>query len=313
MEKDNQSIFRFSHFAMGTTFEIMISGKDEIYSRQVSQAIFGEIDRIENLFSRFNSCSEIGQINHLKPGQSLKVGVETFECLEAAAQIHSQTHGAFDVNIGSLVKNHPDAGGHTKKPNPGQIQLRSDLSKSTGEFIVQIQEEQSEHASGGVDLDLGAIGKGYALDKTVDILSDWSINRALIHGGTSTALAVGTPPNGHPNKEGWPVGITGDWNFPHAPKEYLLMDRALSGSGTEVKGEHIFDPRTGRPAKGHRAAWVSHPSAAIADALSTAFMVMRTEEVKNYCDSHPEVWALIIVDSKSYKIFDNIKGEAHSS
>ncbi len=313
MEKDNQSICRFSHFAMGTTFEIMIDGKDEIYGRQVSQAIFSEIDRIESLFSRFNSCSEIGQINHLKPGQSLKVGVETFECLKAASQIHSQTHGAFDVNIGSLVKSHQDAGGHTKKQNPGQIQLRSNSSKSNGGFIVQIQKEQSEQTSAGVDLDLGAIGKGYALDKTVDILSDWSINPALIHGGTSTALAVGIPPNDHPNKEGWPVGIAGDWNFPHAPKEYLLMDRALSGSGTEVKGEHIFDPRTGLPAKGHKAAWVSHPSAAVADALSTAFMVMETEEVKKYCDSHPEVWALIIVNSKSYKIFNNEQGEAHGS
>lgn len=305
MEKDNQSICRFAHFAMGTTFEIMIAGSDKTYCRQVSQAVFSEIDRIESLFSRFNPCSEISQINRLKPGQSLRVGVETFECLEAATQIHSQTHGAFDVNTGSFVTCWQEAHRKSKKLSSARIQLSTESTKSTGGFSVRLREDQGEHTADGVDLDLGGIGKGYALDKTVDILSDWSIDRALLHGGTSSALALGAAPDGYSNKKGWPVGIGGDWDCPHAPKEFLLRNRALSGSGTEVKGEHIFDPRTGLPAKGHLAAWVSHPSAAIADALSTAFMVMSTEEVKAYCDTHPEVWALVILDSKSYKIFNN--------
>jgi len=306
MGKNNPPVCRFAHFAMGTTFEIVIAGKDEKYGRQASQAVFQEIDRIENLFSHFNPCSEIGQINSLKPGQSLKVGVETFDCLKTAAQIHSQTHGAFNVNIESLVKYRQELTTKSKKMNPGRIELLSYSSKSTGGFIVRIHEErQGEVVSNGVDLDLGGIGKGYALDKTIDILSDWSIDQALIHGGTSTALAVGSPPDGHSDKIGWPVGIAGDWDCPRTPKEFLLKDRALSGSGTEVKGEHIFDPKTGKPAKGYIAAWVSHPSAAIADALSTAFMVMGTEEVKAYCGSNPEVWALVIVDSKSFKLFNN--------
>ena len=305
MGKDNQSICRFAHFAMGTTFEILIAGRDETYSRQASQAVFDEIDRIKSLFSRFNPCSEIGQINRLKPGQSLRVGVETFECLKTVAQIHSQTNGAFGINIGSLVKCRREATSKSEKLSSGRMQLKIDSSKSTGGFMVRIQDGRGEHDANGVDLDLGGIGKGYALDKTVDILSDWSIDQALIHGGTSTALAVGTAPDGYSNKKGWPVGIAGDWDCPHAPKEFLLRNRALSGSGTEVKGEHIFNPRTGRPAKGHMAAWVSHHSAAIADALSTAFMVMSTEEVKTYCDSNPEVWALVIVDSKSFKIFNS--------
>jgi len=306
MGKNNLPICRFAHFAMGTNFEIVIAGKDEKYGRQASQAVFQEIDRIENLFSRFNPCSEIGQINSLEPGQSLKVGVETFDCLKTAAQIHSQTHGAFDVNIGSLVKYRQELTPKSKKMSPGRIELLSFSSISTGGFIVRIQEEkQGDTVSNGVDLDLGGIGKGYALDKTIDILSDWSIDQALIHGGTSTALAVGAPPDGHSDKNGWPVGIAGNWNCPRAPKEFLLRNRALSGSGTEVKGEHILDPKTGKPAKGHIATWVSHPFADIADALSTAFMVMNTEEVKAYCDSNPEVWALVFMDSKSFKLFNN--------
>jgi thiamine biosynthesis lipoprotein len=78
----------------------------------------------------------------------------------------------------------------------------------------------------------------------------------------------------------------------------------LSGSGTAVKGEHIIDPRTGRPARGHRAAWASHPSAAAADALSTAFMVMTTAGVAALCGRHPEVWALVINARKKCRIFN---------
>jgi thiamine biosynthesis lipoprotein len=88
------------------------------------------------------------------------------------------------------------------------------------------------------------------------------------------------------------------------PKKFFLKNRALSGSGTEVKGEHVFDPRKNKPAGGHLGAWVSHTSAAVADALSTAFMVMNTEEVQHYCEGHPDVWALVVIDPKTCKVFN---------
>ena len=305
MKKYKQSISRSAHFAMGTTFEIVIAGKEKTYALQASQEIFNEIDRIENLFSRFNPCSDIGQINRLKPGQSLRIGIETYECLKTASQIHSLTSGAFDVNIGSLTKPGKLANPKFEKMSQGRKQLQLDFSKSTGGFAVRIPEEQqSEHDVCGINLDLGGIGKGYALDKSINILSDWGINNALIHGGTSTALAVGTAPDGNSNKKGWPVGISGDWKCHRVPKKFYLSNRALSSSGTEVKGEHIINPKTGSAAKENMAAWVSHPSATVADSLSTAFMVMSTEEIKAFCDNNPEVWALVIIDSNSYKIFN---------
>ena len=304
-KKDNQSVFRFAHFAMGTTFEVVTSGEEKTYASQASQEVFNKIDRIESLFSCFNPCSDIGQINRLKPGQSLRVGVETYECLKTASQIHSLTSGAFDVNIGSLAKPGKIANPKLEKMNPGRRQLQLDSSKSIGGFIVRIPEEQqSEYDVYGINLDLGGIGKGYALDKSINILSDWSINNALIHGGTSTALAVGTALDGNSNKKGWPVGISGDWECHRVPKKFYLRNRALSSSGTEVKGEHIINPKTGAAAKENLAAWVSHPSATVADALSTAFMVMSTEEIKAFCDNNPEIWALIIIDSNSYKTFN---------
>ncbi|MCK4430797.1 MAG: FAD:protein FMN transferase, partial [Candidatus Aminicenantes bacterium] len=129
MEKKNQPTYCFGHFAMGTTFEIVIAGKDKTYAGQVSRAIFDEIDRIEGLFSRFNSCSDIGQINNLEPGQSLKVGVEVFECLETAAQIHQETNGAFDINIGSLLKYRWNTVRRSRKMSSETKQLPVDLSR----------------------------------------------------------------------------------------------------------------------------------------------------------------------------------------
>lgn len=302
-EPQGQSVFRFAHQAMGTTFELLISGKDETYGGQVSQAVFNEIDRIENLFSRFNPGSDIGQINNLKPGQSLLVGIETYECLQTAASIQYQTRGAFDVSIGSLVKYKEDDVAEFQKLNTDIMEL-IDLSRTSRGYRIKIRQKEAEAQERRLQLDLGGIGKGYALDKTLEILSDWDIDNALIHGGTSSALALGLPPESPSGKTGWPVGIGGTWECAQSPKEFFLKDRALSGSGTEVKGKHIINPKTGRPAKGHLAAWVSHPSAAVSDALSTAFMVMDTEEVKDFCGSHPEVWALVVINPQTCQVFN---------
>jgi thiamine biosynthesis lipoprotein len=301
-----QSVCSFAHFAMGTLFELLIAGRDEPYGRQVSQAVFSEIDRIENLFSRFNPCSEISQINRLKPGQSLMVGIETFECLKTAAWVQSQTLGAFDINTG------PQAEGKSGPVPEGEnlgagihILEQIELFRNPQGYALRMRRAKGMKENDPLRLDLGGIGKGYALDKTLDILSDWSISSALVHAGTSTALAIGSAADGDLRKRGWPVGVAGCLSFEPAPKEFILRERALSGSGTEVKGRHILDPRTGQPAKGHLAAWASHPSAALADALSTAFMVMSTEEVKTFCDHNPEVWALVIIDSKTWKTFND--------
>lgn len=302
-DKHRDSIFRFAHFSMGTTFEAMLAEEDEDYARQIAQAIFAEIDRIKDIISRFDPTSEIGQINRLRAGQSLRIGVETYECLKAALLVQSQTHGAFDINVGSLMKYREAQNSESRPPRTDILKQLALSQKSRGYMIKYLPAKELGKPT-ELNLDLGGIGKGYALDCTLDILSDWGVKKALVHGGTSTALALGTPPEGEGQRKGWPVGIGGNWNCPNTSKKFFLKDRALSGSGTEVKGDHIFDPRTNKPAEGHLSAWVSHPSAVIADALSTAFMGMNTEEVGAYCKEHPDVWALVVIDPKTCEVFN---------
>jgi len=280
---------------MGTFYEALISGGDEKYAKQAAQAAFREVDHLETLLSRFNPSSEIGQINSLSAGAVLKIGWETYECLSAAERVRIETRGAFNINfrVENIVVD-PDAG---RGP-------AFDVFPVTDGFAVRINRRPFEGRGRGVDLDLGGIGKGCALDRAAAAFGDWSVDSFLIHAGTSTALAAGSAAGAPGDEAGWPVGVGGTWDLPGLDKRVRLRNRAISGSGTEVKGPHIKDPGTGAAAAAHLAAWASHPKAAIADALSTAFMVMETDAVSRYCGQHPDVWALVITPDGRGHVFN---------
>ena len=313
-----ETVHRVAHEAMSTVFEVVATGREEGYVRQAARAAFDEIDRLERLFSRFDPSSEISRLSRLAPGESLPIGVETFECLKVAAQVQAETAGAFDVNIqawaGRLGGDPPPtkkgygprsaakkaAPRHGRRPLPNLLDLL-ELEAGQGGFQAVRREELAARPLG---LDLGGIGKGYALERAFDVLRDWDIGDVLLHAGTSTALACGTAPARVTGSAGWPVAVATSWPAAGAPRTVVLRDFSLSGSGTEVKGGHVLDPRTGRPARGHRAAWAAHRSAAFSDALATAFLVMSTAAVAAYCAGRPNVWALVISGPKTCKIFN---------
>ncbi|MEA2069607.1 MAG: FAD:protein FMN transferase, partial [Verrucomicrobiota bacterium] len=159
-----ESVRSFTHEAMTTTFEVIVAGQEREYARQASGAVFREFDRIEKLLNKYDAGSDIGQVNLLKAGESVRVGIETLECLETAIWAHSVSGGLFDPTVGT-----------------GFQWLEVDREK----FSIGWKKE------GKGELDLGGIGKGYAIDKAAEVLADWDVDEAVINGGTSTVLALG--------------------------------------------------------------------------------------------------------------------------
>ncbi|MFC1543203.1 FAD:protein FMN transferase [Candidatus Neomarinimicrobiota bacterium] len=282
---------RFSHEAMATTFEILILHQDADYAHQAAWEAFKEIDRLELQLSRFIENSDISRINSQAPWQPLKIGLAAFECLQLSTQLSTETGGAFDANVGFLM----DC--WLNKDKSARIPSKEELAAAvvlTGMHLLELDEAgHTVELTSPVSLDFGGVGKGYAVDRVAELLFDWSIDTALIHGGASSVLALGSPPG----VDGWPLTMSRPGLNRQVLARVHLKDRALSGSGLE-KGQHIIDPRTGHPVESIIAAWASTPKAAVADALSTAFMAMTPESVGNYCSKHPEALVMIVLDGQ---------------
>lgn len=281
---------RFSHEAMATTFEVIVIYEDDLYAQQAAQAAFDEVDRLEGELSRFTENSDIARINNLTANQPLQLGLEAFECLKLSCRIYAETNGAFDITIGSLLACWCNDDGTLRTPSQEELEL---ARQRTGTHFIKLDEDEHtvELLADGVQVDLGGIGKGYAVDRVAELLREWSIDIALVSGGYSSVLALDAPAG----TKGWPLTLSNPCNRKQILARPYLQGRALSGSGIQ-KGQHIIDPRTIRPVKDKCAAWSSASNAATADALSTAFMVMSLEEIRKYCSGHPDVSAIIMLE-----------------
>ena len=258
--------YRFGHEAMATTFEILVIYQDEQYARQAVQAAFDELDKLEQELSCFVENSDISRINNLKNGEGLTLGPAAFECLQLSRRIYAETAKAFDVTLGRGMQN---------------------LKLDDSNYTIKLQ-------GGPVQVDLGGIGKGYAVDCMAKLLREWEVDCALIHGGHSSILALDTPFD----TSGWPCTISSPDKKQKLLADFPLKNNAVSGSGLQ-KGAHIIDPRTHQPVKDTLAAWAWASDAATADALSTAFMVMTPEKVQQYCLQHRKVRAMLIPKTKT--------------
>jgi thiamine biosynthesis lipoprotein len=275
------------HDCMATTFKLTVVHADPVYARQAAAAALAELDRIEGRLSRYVETSDISRINRLVRGQSTVMQPDTFDCLRIALDVQCDTQGAFDVAYAS------EKGTGTfclKGPRPTFGRCPASHKRCPSPFPARFELDAEDHAvrvlADGVRLDLGGIGKGFALDRMAALLGDWDIESGLLAASTSTLLAL----QAAPGEAGWPIAFGPDHDL-HRAK---LADRALSGSGAAAKGSHIIDPRTGHPVQNRFRAWAGASTAALADALSTAFMVMSEEEIREYCGRNADVSAFLV-------------------
>jgi thiamine biosynthesis lipoprotein len=261
----------FNHHAMATQFQVRIADQEKTYAAQAAQAAFALTDKLESHLSRFRADSDISRIKELKAGEKSRVSEPVFACLEIAKKMEAATHGAFSVTAAALK---------TQATVPQWTLLPK-------EFSIRCD-------SGKLEFDLGAIGKGFALDRMAEVLREWDCAAFLLVAGGSSILA-GEPP---PETNGWSCGLGDD----NSPDRFLLKNCSLSGSGLAVKGKHIFDPRTGEPAQRQNRAWALTDTAAESDALSTACMVLNEKEIAEIL-APEKSWLVFLEENKIARSF----------
>ena len=267
----------FKHNAMATGFEVHVSGQPRAYAEQAAGAAFKELERLEGLLSRYQETSEISCINQLAPGASLRISPDTFECLEVALRMHALTGGAYDLTLGRA----------TSGSAAVEIGPKGSLELEPANLSVTVQ-------GAPVALDLGAIGKGFALDRMAEVLNEWQVVQALLVGGSSSILAMDRPA-GTP---GWEISLGSG----KLQRRLWLERQSVGSSGTSVKGQHILDPITLRPPSHVHRAWAISDLAAESDALSTAWMCLSREEVQEVCESRPRTGAILQAGSGSQEL-----------
>ena len=279
---------RVSHRSMATEFVVLLPPQWADQIEVVLQALEC-LDAIESRLTIYRPGGEVARVNQLAADQPTQLSESTFELLEKAVLWSERTGGAFDVTAGPLV----EAWGFTKrsgkKPSTDEVETAvaqvgyADLKLSVADRTVQF-------AKPGMSINLGAIGKGDALDRLAAKLTSQGISDFLIHGGHSSVIASGN--QDRDGDLGWAIGIA----HPTKPERRLggiwLKDQALatSGSGTQFfhhRGKrygHVIDPRTGYPAGDLLSLTAIMASAADADACATGLFVMGNEQMESVSD-----------------------------
>lgn len=284
---------RLARHAMATRFEWVLWGQAPERLRAAGEEALDEVDALESTLSRYRGSSDIACVNSGAANGPVRVSPGTFRLLERARALSEATEGAFDITVGALLRAWGFVGGGGSRPSAEALRQARDTSGwrrvglDASEFSVTFDRP-------GVELDLGALGKGHALDRALDLLTEAGVPNALLHGGTSSILTRGKAPDGR----AWRVGL------PDARDSFLPTTDSIAGSATtptsrtiELHNEslsvsaiwgksfteggeelgHVLDPRTGEPVRRARWAAVVGPEAAVSDALSTALLVLGPE------------------------------------
>lgn len=264
-------ILRLAIEAMGTRFELVLNGEDEFSLRAAGEAAMQEIREQHDRLSLFSKGSLLSRVNAGAGDEPVRIDPELMELLVLCRRVWRASGGAFDPAVGRLMERFGfrDQGGATDPAAAGPPPTFAAVELDEGAGTVRFTSE-------AVALDLGGVAKGWALDRAAGTLGESGVRRALIHGGTSTAVAVGAPPEA----DGWPIEIASHRDDV-PPLSCVLRDGALSVSsplgrtverGGRIIG-HVVDPQQGRPASGTLVTAVAGASAAEADAWSTALVV----------------------------------------
>lgn len=297
-------LLRFGRRAMACEFEVIVNAGQYPEAADHALAALDLVDELESQLTVYRDTSEISDINRRAHQEPVVVESRLFALLEQALALHQATGGAYDAAAGSLV----NVWGFYRRQGavPPADALRAALACAGSHYLALDPVDSSIRFNrSGVELNLGAIGKGYALDRAAELLHAAGICDFLLHGGQSSILAHGG--EGADRAQGWSIGLPDPLRPGRRLAELRVRDRAVGTSGASVqffrhegrRYGHILDPRTGWPAEGVLTATAIAPSAAEADALATAFYVLGVDDALDYCGRHPEIGVVIVGGSEA--------------
>ncbi len=236
--------------AMATRFELVLYGDDPMHLRAAGEEALREIESLDAQLSLYRPESDLTWINAHAYRQPVRVEPQLFDLLRLAGEISAETDGAFDITMTPLLRAWGFVGGTGSLPDPKALE---EARAAVGMRHTHLDSEAStirfDHPH--TELDLGAIGKGYAIERAADSLRENGITSALLHGGTSSVCGIGHPPD----LSAWRIGV----RDPHNPDAFFetvdLLDSALGVSAIHGKSftvgsrryGHVIDPRTGQP------------------------------------------------------------------
>ena len=303
--REEAYLIRIGRRAMACQFQVFLNAGQYANDSEIAIAALDEIDALESMLTVYRRDSEVALANQQAAAEAVMLSDSLAELIDLSLQLFEITNGAFDMTAGPLA----DLWSQSRRSGamPTDEALRAALANVGSQYIRFEQKKQRiRFLRPGVVMNFGGIGKGFAIEAASCQLRLQGIENFLFHGGRSSVLARGKRASGR-GEEFWRVGLVHPLRPTERLAEVVLQDRSLSTSGSQSQSfhyqgrryGHILDPRTGMPAEtGVLSATVLHPSAAWADALSTALFVMGPQEAMDCCRKYPEISAILVLPGR---------------
>ncbi len=282
--------YEFSQLLMGTRARIIVYAPDETTASRAGEAAFERVRALDNIMSDYRANSELMRLSAGAGGPPQPVSDDLFRVLEISEALARRSGGAFDVTVGPIVRLWREA--RQRHELPSQERL-AEARRLVGYQKIRLDSKSHrvQLLEPGMQLDLGAIGKGYAADAALAVLRERGLSRALVAMGGD--IAVGDAP---PGQKGWRIAIAPFDSAEKEPTQFLELHNAgISTSGdaeqfVEIAGRrysHVVDPRTGMALEGHRQDTIVAPNATTSDGLATAVCVLGREQGLKLVKSTP--------------------------
>jgi FAD:protein FMN transferase len=279
----------------------------------VLQEAFDEVDRIDRLMSHYKAESPLSRLNREAARHAVTVDKELFDFIERSLRYSDESDGAFDITVGPLMKTWGFFRGENRVPNASEL---ASVRQHVGARHVILDRDARTIAfdASGVELDLGGIAKGYAVDRVAELLRARHVTAALVSAGGSSVYGIGSPPG----RGAWEVKIQDPVDASKVALSVALKDASLSVAGSSEKSfvangvtyTHIMDPRTGQPVQGMLSVAVVTPSATAGDALDDAFFVLGTAASAKYLRRLRDVavWFFLPAPNRSWSVVEKHAG-----